>query len=126
MLQLLKTCCLCLLFAGTSLCAEEKEDNDFLAPYLVNWSSTSSQFAHCDADHNNSAHAAGFSEKHFLLGACPSVSSINLFYASTALMHYAAANVLPDRYRRVLTDSRVNFQVSVFKEYSSMSVLMSF
>lgn len=131
MLEKLKTCCFCLLlFGSTCVSAQDEDDHGFLAPYLVNWSNTSTQFAHCETG-NNSAHGdlygnSGISDNHFLLGECPSHRSINLFYASTALIHYTAANVLPERYSRLLKDSTVSFQVSIFKDYSSMEMSMSF
>ena len=124
MLQILKSCCFCLFILGTTCVnAQDKDDNGFLAPYLVKWGDTSSQFSHCAEAHT---HDEEISNKHFLLGECPSVSQINLFYASTALIHYTAANVLPDRYSRALRDSSVNFQVSLLKDYTTLSMALTF
>jgi len=107
--------------------SEKTDDNDYLAAYLVNWDETSHQFASCNgqAGHHNNANQA-HNESHFLLGDCPSVDSINLYYVSTALLHYTAAILLPKKYSRLLTDSTVNFQVSLFKEHSSVAMTMSF
>lgn len=124
MLRILKSCCFCLLLLGVTCAnAEGKDDNGFLAPYLVQWGDTSSQFSHCAETHG---HEEALGDSHFLLGECPSMRQINLYYASTALIHYTAANILPDRYGRALRDSSVNFQVSVLKDYSSFSMALRF
>jgi len=115
-----KLCCfLVLIFGFTSVCAEEQENNDYLASHLVNWKMTSSQYLHCQ-------NQVAATDKHFLLGECPSSNVINMYYASTALIHYTAANLLPRRYSRALKDSSINFQFSMFKEHSSLGMSVNF
>lgn len=109
---------------NTGITITRIDDNGYLAPYLANWGDTSKQFARC----NNQLQRGSIADAngHFLLGNCPSFTSINLFYASTAIIHYTAANLLPQRYSRVLKDSSVNMQLSLFKEYSSFEMSVNF
>jgi len=119
----------CLIFVG--LCssisaAQESSNPDYLAPYFVNWSESTHQFSSCNAAKFNGGVIEAYNDSHFLLGDCPTPDRINLFYASTALIHYTAANLLPKRYSRALVDTTLNFQFAVFKEHTSMGVSVNF
>lgn len=112
-------CLVILGFSVTSTWASEGDSNDFLVSYIVNWSDTSVHFSGCNSQQFSN-------ERHFLLGNCPTGNSINLYYLSTALMHYTAANILPKRYSRILKDNRVNFQMVVFGDTPVIGMTLNF
>jgi len=114
-------------FGMTSFCAhsaeegtEQKDDNAYLAGYLVNWNETADQFSNCRDQFDSGA------DKHFLLGGCPSSRTIGAYYVSTALIHYTAAQLLPDKYSKALKDSSLNFQFSLYKESSSLGLTYNY
>jgi len=112
-------CLFILSLSFTSAWASEDDKNDYLASYIINWSDTSQHFSGC----NNQQFS---NERHFILGNCPTGNSINLYYLSTALLHYTAANILPKRYSRILKDNRLNFQMAVFGDTPIIGMTINF
>ena len=113
-------CCIFLLFCMNTLCAQERQNNDYLADYFVDWNKLSQEYAECG---NN---GLAQTERHFLLGNCPSSNAINAYYFGAALIHYTAANVLPGKYSRALQNARVNFHFSIFKNRSSFGLIYNY
>lgn len=112
-------CCIFLLFGVNALCAQEQKNNDYLAAYFVDWNELSQEYAQCD-------NGLAQTQRHFLLGNCPSSNAINAYYFGAALIHYTAANVLPEKYSRALQNSKVNFHFSIFKNRSSFGLIYNY
>jgi len=114
-------CCFCLILAffSSKLFAKESTNPGYLADYAVNWSEARQNYANCNTNSVNP-------QSHFLLGECPSANAIHLYYVTSALVHFTAASLLPERYAKALKNSDVHFNLSMYKDRSQLAVKWNF
>lgn len=98
-----------------SVLASDDDNADYLAAYVVDWEKTRSGFTQCQGQ-----------DSHFMLGDCPSKVSIDLYYATSALIHYTAAALLPKKYADRLKNSEMVVTFSHSQESAQFGATILF
>lgn len=114
----LLACLLC--FFCTCVNAQEgevDETSQIIAGYVTNWNMTRTTSADCT---NSEGH-------HFVLGNCPSTSSVDLFYLASVITHLGVKSVLPESVGKYFGGSNLNVNAYINPEANSnISLSMSF
>jgi len=97
---------ICLCCISSLVVAKDFNNANYLASYVLDWEETRAGYANCQTEKTH--------RNHFMLGECPTMNSINLYYATSALLHFTAVTLLPEKYAERLksTELMVNFSIN--------------
>jgi hypothetical protein len=90
----------------------------YTAVHIIDWGQTLDIASKCNT--------TGHYETNPILGRCPSNNKVNLYFASTLILHYAAAYVLPVKYRRMFQSGTIGMELSYTVSNANIGLNVNF
>ena len=109
---------ICLCCSSSFVSAKDVNSADYLANYVLDWETARTDFANCRTEKKH--------KSHFMLGECPKMNSIHLYYATSALLHFTAVTLLPEKYAEHLRNTELKVNFSYSEEVSQIGVKYQF
>ena len=90
----------------------------YLATHVADWGQTRDISAQCKS--------GGYYEVNPVIGRCPSMSRVNLYFLSTALLHAGVSTLLPKKYRRFFQTSTMVMEIGYITNNYNIGLKVNF
>jgi len=90
----------------------------YLMTHVADWGQTRDISAQCGS--------GGYYEVNPVIGRCPSMSRVNLYFLSTALLHAGTATLLPKKYRRFFQTSTMVMEIGYITNNYNIGLKVNF
>ena len=91
----------------------------YMATHITDWGQTRSISESCNSD-------GRYYETNLVMGTCPSMQTVNLYFIGTGLLHVGVAHTLPKKYRRMFQLGTLGMQINYISNNQQLGLKVSF